>query len=58
MNEQLAIDPDDAERRALEAAVAEARADTRAGVPHQQVREDMLQEIERLYRKIASIPKQ
>jgi hypothetical protein len=58
MNEQLAIDPDEAERLALEAAVAEARADTRPGVPHAQVREDMLQEIERLYRKIASIPKQ
>jgi hypothetical protein len=58
MNEQrsiLPIDPDEAERLALEAAVAEARADTRPGVPHEQVRKDMLQEIERLRRKIASL---
>lgn len=41
------------ERQLLEAAVAEARADQRPGVPHDQVRAEMLQEIERLKRKIA-----
>ena len=41
------------ERQLLEAAVAEARADKRPGVPHDQVRTEMLQEIERLKRKIA-----
>lgn len=47
-------DPDtEAERRLLEAAVAEARADPRPSVPHDQVRADMLREIARLNRKIA-----
>ena len=41
------------ERQLLEAAVAEARADQRPGVPHDQVRTEMLQEIERLKRKIS-----
>ena len=39
------------ERRLLEAAVAEARADPRPSVPHDQVRAEMLREIERLNRK-------
>lgn len=43
----------EAERRLLEAAVAEARADPRPSVPHDQVRAEMLREIERLNRKIA-----
>ncbi|MDD2862151.1 MAG: hypothetical protein PHI71_13930 [Acidiphilium sp.] len=43
----------EAERRRLEAAVAEARADTRPSVPHDQVRAKMLREIKRLNRKIA-----
>lgn len=43
----------EAERRLLEAAVAEARADPRPSVPHAQVRAKMLREIERLNRKIA-----
>ena len=48
------IDPElEAERRLLEAAVAEARADPRPGVPHEQVRADLLREIERLNRKIS-----
>jgi hypothetical protein len=47
-------DPDtEAERRLLEAFVAEARADPSPGVPHEQVRADMLCEIERLNRQIA-----
>lgn len=48
------IDPElEAERRLLEAAVAEARSDPRPGMPHDQVRAEMLREIERLNRKIA-----
>ncbi len=43
----------EAERRLLDAAVAEARADPRPSVPHEQVRAKMLDEIERLNRKIA-----
>ena len=45
------------ERLLLEAAVAEARADPLPGVPHEQVRADMLREIERLNHKIAALPK-
>lgn len=52
------IDPElETERRLLEAAVAEARADTRPPVPHDQVRSEMLREIERLNRKIAATAK-
>ncbi len=39
------------EHQLLEAAVAEARADKRPCVPHDQVRAEMLQEIERLKRR-------
>ena len=47
-------DPDlETERQLLEAAVAEARADRRPSVPHDQVRADMLREIERLKLKTA-----
>jgi hypothetical protein len=55
MNEAAAqIDHElEAERRLLEAAVAEARVDLRPSVPHDQVRAKMLDEIERLNRKIA-----
>ncbi len=48
------VDPEtEIERQLLEAAVAEARADTRLPVPHDQVRAGMLREIERLKRKTA-----
>lgn len=48
-------DPDlETERRLREAAVAEARADRRAGVPHDQVRAEMLREIERLKSKLSA----
>ena len=43
----------EAERRLLEAAVAEARADLRPAVPHEQVRADLLREIKRLNLAIA-----
>jgi hypothetical protein len=42
------IEPLDAERLALEAALAEARADPRASIPHQIVREELRQ-----YAKVA-----
>jgi hypothetical protein len=58
MNEQpsiLPIDPDEAERLALEAAVAEARADPRPDIPHEEVRAEMLANIERANRRIAEL---
>lgn len=57
MNEHRTVLPSDyeeAEREALTAAVAEARADPRPGVPHEQVRAEMLREVERLRRKIVA----
>ncbi|MDA8049118.1 MAG: hypothetical protein M0002_03790 [Rhodospirillales bacterium] len=48
------IEDDEAERLALEAAVAKARADVRSGVPHEKVRAEMPREVERLSRKIAA----
>lgn len=51
------IEDDEAERRALAAAVAEARADTRPPIPHEQVRAEMLREIEELRRKIEALPR-
>lgn len=39
------------EHQLLEAAVAEARANKRTSVPHDQVRAEMLQEIKRLKRR-------
>jgi hypothetical protein len=51
---QPQFDPEtETERLLLEAAVAEARADTRSPVPHGEVRASMLDEIERLKRKTA-----
>ena len=48
------IDPElEAERRLLEAAIAAARADPRPSIPHEEVRAELLREIERLNRKIA-----
>lgn len=58
MNEQRSIPPiesDQAERLALEAAVAEARADPRPDIPHEEVREEMLANIERANRRIAEL---
>lgn len=47
---------DDAERRALTAAVAEALADPRPDVPHEEVRAEILAEIEALERRLAAPP--
>ena len=51
------IEEDEAERLALEAAVAKARA-SGPGIPHEVVREEMLQEIERLRLKVAALAQQ
>lgn len=39
---------DEAERRALIAAVAEALSDPRPDIPHEEVREEILRELEHL----------
>ena len=49
-----AEDLDEAERRALIAAVAEARADPRPPIPHEEVRAEIMAEIEELERRIAA----
>ena len=51
-----AADLDEAERRALIAAVAEARADPRPPIPHEEVRIEILAEIEELERQLALPP--
>ena len=47
---------DAAERRALAAAVAEALADPRPDVPHEEVRAEILAEIEELERGLVAPP--
>jgi len=47
---------DEAERQALIAAVAEARADPRSDIPHEEVRAEILAEIEALERQLAVSP--
>ena len=47
---------DEAERRALAAAVAEELADPRPDVPHEEVRAEILAEIEALERRLAATP--
>jgi hypothetical protein len=53
----LSLEDDEGERRAIEAAVAKARADTRPGIPHEQVREKLLRFAGEMRRKIAALPK-
>ena len=48
-------DRDDAERIALEAAVAEALAGPRASIPHEQIRREMLENIARAEHRLADI---
>lgn len=45
---------DEAERRALIAAVGEALADPRPDIPHEEVRAEIMTEIEELERQIAA----
>ena len=47
---------DEAERRTLAAAVAEALADPRPDVHHEEVRAEILAEIEELERRLAALP--
>lgn len=47
---------DEAERRALIAAVAEARADPRPDIPHEEVRAEMLRDLEELRRRLEAPP--
>lgn len=47
---------DEAERRALVAAVAEARADPRPDVPHEEVRAEMLHDLEELRQRMEALP--
>ena len=52
----LSLEDDEGERRAIEAAVAKARADTRPGVSHERVREKLLRFAGEMRRKIAALP--
>lgn len=47
---------DEAERQALIAAVAEARADLRLDTPHEEVRTEMLHDLEKVRRKLEIMP--
>lgn len=47
---------DEAERRALIGAVAEARADPRPDIPHEEVRAEMLRDLEELRRRLEAPP--
>ena len=47
---------DEAERRALIAAVAEARADPRPDIPHEEVRAEMLRDLEELRQRLEALP--
>ena len=49
-----ATDLDEAERRVLAAAVAEALADPRPDIPHEEVRAEILADIEALERELAA----
>ncbi len=51
------IEDDEAERLALEAAIAEARAETEPGIPHEDVRGEMLCSIEALRQRIGAMAK-
>ena len=47
---------DEAERRALVAAVAEALADPRPDIPHEEVRAEMLRDLEELRQRLEALP--
>jgi hypothetical protein len=49
------VDRNDAERIALEAAVAEARSDPRAAIPHEQISREILENIAHAERRLADI---
>ena len=57
MNAPLSAEAlDEAERRALIAAVAEARADPRPNIPHEEVRAEMLRDLEELRQSLEALP--
>ena len=57
MNAPLSAEAlDEAERRALIAAVAEARADPRPDIPHEEVRAEMLRDLEELRQSLEALP--
>ena len=47
---------DEAERRALVAAVAKALADPRPDIPHEEVRAEMLRDLEELRQRLEALP--
>ena len=47
---------DEAERRALIAAVAEARADPRPPIPHEEVRAEMMRDLDELRQRMEALP--
>jgi hypothetical protein len=47
---------DEAERRALVAAVAEVLADPRPDIPHEEVRAEMLRDLEKLRQRLEALP--
>lgn len=47
---------DEAECRALVAAVAEALADPRPDIPHEEVRAEMLRDLEELRQRLEALP--
>ena len=51
------MEDDEAERRAIIAAVAESLADPRPDIPHEVVREKLLRFAEEMRRRIAALPK-
>ncbi len=56
MSEARILSAEEAEQRALLAAVTAARADPRPDVPHKAVREEMLRETEDLRLRLAVLP--
>ena len=47
---------DEVERRALVAAVAEALADPRPDIPHEEVRAEMLRDLEEMRQRLEALP--
>ena len=56
VSEASTLSAEEAERRALAAAVIAARTDPRPDVPHETVREVIKREIEELEQKVAALP--
>ncbi len=50
------VEGDKAERLALKAAIAEARADPRPDIPHKEVRAEMLRDLEELQQRLEALP--